>query len=120
MLKRSSEIAAIIYNVAEERAFSELEWTQEIAKHAGWKGQFVVLPRERMPVHLIPPGNFAQNATASSDKIRRELGYRERVPSDECIRRTIEWERENPPPQINLDQFDYPAEDAVLRAENSA
>jgi nucleoside-diphosphate-sugar epimerase len=96
-------------NVAEESSFSELEWAREIAKHVGWKGQFVVLPRERMPVHLLAEGNFAQHLTATSDKIRRELGYRERVASDESIRRTIEWERENPPAQINLEQFDYPA-----------
>jgi nucleoside-diphosphate-sugar epimerase len=114
----SEQAVGNVYNVAEQRAFSELEWTQEIAKHAGWKGQVIVLPRERLPVHLLPPGNFAQHATASSEKIRRELGYREHVPSDESIRRTIEWERENPPAQTNLEQFDYPAEDAVLRSEN--
>jgi nucleoside-diphosphate-sugar epimerase len=114
----SEQAVGNVYNVAEERAFSELEWAQEIATHAGWKGQFVVLPRERMPKHLLPSGNFAQHAAASSDKIRRELGYREHVPSDETIRRTIKWQTENRPAQINLDQFDYQAEDAVLRAEN--
>jgi nucleoside-diphosphate-sugar epimerase len=30
---------------------------------------------------------------ADSSKIRRELGYREQVPFDEALRRTIEWER---------------------------
>ena len=91
-----------------------------MARHAGWKGQFVVLPRERMPKHLLPPGNFTQHAASSSDKIRRQLGYRERVLSDDSVRRTIEWETQNPPAQINLDQFDYAAEDAVLRPENHA
>ena len=114
----SEQAAGNVYNVAEERAFSELEWAQEMARHAGWKGQFVVLPRERMPKHLLPPGNFTQHAASSSDKIRRQLGYRERVLSDDSVRRTIEWETQNPPAQINLDQFDYAAEDAVLRPEN--
>ena len=50
---------------------------------------------------------------ASSDRIRKELGYRELLPREEAIRRTIEWERANPPAQP-LAQFDYPAEDAAL------
>jgi hypothetical protein len=36
------------------------------------------------------------------------------VQLDEAIRRTIVWERQNPPSTINLKQFDYRAEDAAL------
>jgi hypothetical protein len=50
---------------------------------------------------------------ASSDRIRKELGYRELLPREEAIRRTIEWERANPP-TAPLAQFDYAAEDAAL------
>src|SRR5262249_19759067 len=106
-----------VYNVAEERPYSELEWAREIARHAGWKGEFVVLPRERMPRHLMITGNFSQQAVASSDKIRRELGYREPVSAADAIRRTIAWEKENPPAQIDIEQFDYAAEDAALAPE---
>src|SRR5437870_13235909 len=34
-----------IYNVAEEPAFSELEWARQIAAQARWDGEFTVLPR---------------------------------------------------------------------------
>ncbi len=37
----------------------------------------------------------------------------EPVPLDEAIRRTIAWERANPPAEIDPDQFDYAAEDAA-------
>jgi hypothetical protein len=47
--------------------------------------------------------------------IREELGYVELVPPDEGFRRTAEWERTQPPQEIDPQSFDYAAEDAVLR-----
>jgi nucleoside-diphosphate-sugar epimerase len=86
-----------IYNICEEPSFSELEWARKIASEMRWKGEFVVLPAERTPRHLLKPGNAAQHWTASSVRIRRELGYEEPVAIEDAIRRTIRWERENPP-----------------------
>ncbi len=103
-----------IYNVCEEPSFSELEWARKIASEMRWEGQFVVLPVERTPPHLLKPGNAAQHWTASSARIRRELAYEEPVAMEEAIRRTIRWERENPPPVAFLAQFDYAAEDAAV------
>jgi len=79
-----------------------------------WEGEFVVLPVDRTPRHLLKPGNAAQDWTASSARIRRELGYEEPVAIDEAIRRTIDWQQENAPPAEFLAQFDYVAEDAAL------
>jgi hypothetical protein len=42
------------------------------------------------------------------------LGYKEPVDVEEAIRRTVAWEQQNPPGTINLEQFDYEAEDAAL------
>src|SRR6266436_283005 len=98
-----------IYNVCEEPSFSELEWARKIAAAMRWDGDFVVLPTERTPRHLLKPGNAAQHWTASSTRIRRELGYEESVTIEEAIRRTIRWEREDPPAAALLEQFDYAA-----------
>jgi nucleoside-diphosphate-sugar epimerase len=103
-----------IYNVCEEPPFSELEWARKIASEMRWKGRFVVLPEERTPRHLLKPGNAAQHWTASSARIRRELGYEEPVAIEDAIRQTIRWERENPPADALLAQFDYAAEDAAV------
>jgi nucleoside-diphosphate-sugar epimerase len=103
-----------IYNVCEEPSFSELEWARKIASEMQWDGEFVVLPVERTPRHLLKPGNAAQHWTASSARIRRELGYEEPVAVEEAMRRTIRWARENPPAVDFLAQFDYVAEDAAL------
>ncbi len=108
----SERAAGRIYNVCEEPAFSELEWAKKIAGVTGWRGEFVVLPRELTPKHLLAPGNRAQHWEASSTRIRQELGYRDPVNLEEALRRTIEWERANPP-QVDPAQFDYAAEDAA-------
>lgn len=106
--------AGRIYNVCEEPPFSELEWAQQIASEMKWPGEVVVLPAERTPQHLLRPGNAAQHWSASSGRIRRELGYEEPVAIEEAIRRTIRWEIENPPAFPFLAQFDYAAEDSAI------
>ena len=109
----SEPAAGRVYNAAESPAYSEREWAGKIAEATGWTGEFVTLPKDRMPPHLAQPGNSAQHWEADSSRIRRELGYREPVPLDEAIRRTIEWERANPPAEFNPYKFDYAAEDAA-------
>jgi nucleoside-diphosphate-sugar epimerase len=130
--------AGRVYNVAETPAFSELDWARKIAAAAtnepasaavnassaaainasahatAWPGEFIVLPRDRMPPHLVQPGNSAQHWEADSTRIRRELGYKEPIPLDEAIRRTIDWERSHPPPESLAHKFDYAAEDAAI------
>jgi nucleoside-diphosphate-sugar epimerase len=111
---QSSQAAGRIYNVAEPEAFTELEWAGKIADQLRWEGRFVVLTREQTPKHLLKPGNLSQHWVASSDRIRRELGYVEPVDEKEAMRQTIEWECATPPSEVNLATLDYSAEDAAL------
>ena len=111
---KDDRAAGRIFNVCEEPAFSELEWSRKIAREMQWDGEFVILPVERTPPHLLKPGNAAQHWTASSARIRRELGYKEPVLIEEAIRRTIGWQRENSPAFEFLAQLDYAAEDAAV------
>jgi nucleoside-diphosphate-sugar epimerase len=104
------------YNVCEEPSFSELEWARKIASEMRWKGELVVLPAERTPRHLLKPGNAAQHWTASSVRIRHELGYEEPVGIEDAIRQTISRERKNPPAEALLSQFDYAADNTVVLA----
>jgi nucleoside-diphosphate-sugar epimerase len=107
----SERAAGRTYIVAEQPAFSELEWAKRIAEQAGWRGEFVVLPRNRTPQHLRFPGNFAQHGDATSARIRQELRFEDPVPLEAAVRRTTAWERANPPQQAPV--FDYAAEDAA-------
>lgn len=102
-----------IYNVAESPAFSELEWAQKIAAAAVWNGSFVVLPKDRMPKHLVMPGNMEQHWTVDSSRIRSELGYFEKISIEEGIARTVESDLADLPEAFPLHAIDYAAEDAV-------
>jgi nucleoside-diphosphate-sugar epimerase len=111
--EHAERAAGRVYNVVERPAFTELEWARKIAAATGWDGEFITLPKQLTPPHLAPPGNTAQHWEADSSRIRQELGYKELIPLDEGIRRTIEWERAHPPAEFNTHTFDYAAEDAA-------
>lgn len=111
----SEQAAGRIYNICEPETFTELEWAKKIANAVDWKGEFVVVPREKTPKHLQYPRRIEQHLAASSTRIRDELGYRETVSVEEGIRRTIPWERANPPQQVYFAPFDYEAEDAAIK-----
>jgi nucleoside-diphosphate-sugar epimerase len=109
----SDHTAGRVYNVGERPSYSELEWARRIATVAGWQGEFVILPTEAMPPHMRMPGDFDQHWSVDTTRIREELGYAERVDVESAIRRTIVWERANPPstpPAV----IDYDAEDAAI------
>ena len=108
--------AGRIYNVGEPDALSEADWVEAIGRAAGWSGRVVAVPAEHLPARLRPRIDYSQDFVADTGRIRRELGHRETVPRAEALRRTVEWERANPPESIDPDQFDYAAEDAALAA----
>jgi nucleoside-diphosphate-sugar epimerase len=110
----SEKAVGRIYNICEEESFTELEWAKKIADAVGWKGHFVVLPRDKAPAHLCYPRRLEQHLVASSARIREELGYNEPISIDEGIRRTIPWERANQPPAPLFMPFKYEDEDRAM------
>jgi nucleoside-diphosphate-sugar epimerase len=109
-----NQAARRVYNIAEPTTSTELEWARLVARTARWQGDFVTLPAQRAPAHLRSGNNLAQHWVADSQRIREELGYAEVIPLDEGLRRTIAWESQNPPAQVDSRQFDYDAEDKAL------
>jgi len=106
--------AGQVYNVAEPEALDEAAWVHAIGAAAGWQGTTAILPAERMPAHLAPDGDLRQHLELDSGRIRRALGVAERIPRDEALRRTVAWERQHPPEQVDAAAFDYAAEDRAL------
>ncbi len=115
----NEKAAGRIYNVAESETLSEGERVTKIGKLAGWKGKVVSLSQEKFPPDWNLPLNSEQDWFLDSTRIREELGYREIVPIEEALKRTIEWERNNL--SIEMQQLvapfllDYAMEDAVLK-----
>ena len=115
--------ASRIYNVGEPESLSYAEWVRLLGHAARWGGSVVVAPNDSLPAKLNPPkGNYDQHLVVDTARIRQELGYQEPVPRDETLRRTIAWERETRPKDIDK-LLDYAAEDgalAELQAKGSA
>ncbi|HTG16498.1 MAG TPA: NAD-dependent epimerase/dehydratase family protein [Blastocatellia bacterium] len=105
--------ASRVFNVGEPDALSEADWVRSIGQAANWRGEVAALPREKMPAHLVAPYRFEHHLHCDTSRIRRELNYSERVPREEAMRRTIDWERSHPPDEIDMSGFDYAAEDAA-------
>ena len=103
--------AGRVYNVAQPEAYSEARWAQMVADAHGWRGDVVTVPHEIMPESMRADYDERQEYVVSSELIRTELGFEERVPLNEGLRRTIEWERANPPAGA---EPDYEAEDRAL------
>jgi nucleoside-diphosphate-sugar epimerase len=100
-----------VYNVAQPEAYSETQWAQLVADAHGWQGEILAVPGAILPESMRMDYDERQEYVVSSDRIRNELGYEERVPLAEGLQRTIDWERANPPDGVS---FDYGAEDEAL------
>lgn len=103
-----------IYNVGEEDAPTRTEWIKSLGQLAGWNGEIIAMPKNLLPEHLKVQTGYEHDLAVDTGRIRSELGYKERFSRNEALLKTIAWERANPPSEIDLEQFDYDAEDAAL------
>ncbi len=106
--------AGRVYNVGEAEPLPWAEWVREIGRAAGWEGEVVALPEDRLPQHLDWGLNTEQHWFVDTSRIRQQLGYAEEVFREEALRRTVAWERAHPPENVDPASFDYAAEDAAL------
>jgi nucleoside-diphosphate-sugar epimerase len=104
-----------IYNVAEKENLKQSDWVKKIGEIFGWQGKVIVLPKEKLPKKMHADFRAEQDLTADTSRIRNELGYKEIVPTHEAIKTTIEWELENPPANIDPEDYDYKIEDEILK-----
>jgi len=107
--------AGEIYNVADSETLPEQEWIRAIGRVVGWKGDVISVSECDLPKHLQTNTNWEQDWKVDTSKIRSELGYHEPLGREEALRRTLEWERANPPITIDPQAFDYAGEDEALR-----
>jgi nucleoside-diphosphate-sugar epimerase len=106
--------AGRIYNVGEAIRPTTLERARAVGRAAGWAGEVLAVPADRLPPHLVRDLDWSQDWVVDSSRIREELGYREVVAYEEGLRRMVDWHRKHPPKEVDPKQFDYGAEDAVL------
>ena len=99
------------YNVAEDSP-TQADWVRRIGDAAEWHGEIVRVPSELLPDRLRPHVDLDQDYGLDFSRLTRELGFAETAGDGEGLRRTIDWERANPPE--GSEPPDYEAEDAIL------
>ena len=79
-----------VYNVGEQDALAERDWIRAVGDAAGWRGAVREAPFAEIPESEREPFDFdyAHDLVADTTRIRRELGFRERVGRAEGLRRT--------------------------------
>lgn len=110
----SDKAAGRVFHVGDQANLTEADWIRRIGRAAGWTGEIVLLPNERLPQPMRHDIDTRQDWSIDTARIRQELGYLEPTPHDVAMQRTVEWERANPPPMIDAAEFDYIAEDRTL------
>lgn len=109
-----SRAAGCIYNVGEADALTRAQWVRAIGDAAGWRGRIIAVPTDLLPTALRTEVDTRQDIVTDSSRIARELGTTDSVPRAEALRRTIDWERANPPASSARQPLDYAAEDAII------
>ena len=82
-----------IYNIGERKAESEKDWIARIGEAGGWTGRLTVVPENALPAELQEPYDWNHQLAGDTARIRRELGYHEKISPAEAMRRSVRWER---------------------------
>ena len=114
LVVESEQTAGEIYNVGESDGLDIQSWIGELAAVVGWSGRVVVVDEPCPPPNIPRRLNLEQHLDMDTTKIRQDLGYHETMSRAEALKRTVLWDREYPPKDVDPAQFDYVAEDAIL------
>jgi nucleoside-diphosphate-sugar epimerase len=105
--------ASRIYNVGEKNGLPEKEWIAAIAQVIGWVGSVIPVENSDLPEQMRSHLRWQHRLETDTSLIRAQPDFTEPVDFLEGIRRTVEWERANPP-EMKPEDFDYQLEDQVL------
>jgi nucleoside-diphosphate-sugar epimerase len=79
--------AGRVYNLGEPDALAEADWIRAIGRVAGWTGSVLEVERNELADGEREPYDFGHDLVADTGRIRRELGFAERVERAESVRR---------------------------------
>jgi len=110
-LALETDPAGEIFNVCESRTCTMAQWARQIARAAGWQGEFVRVPDEALPPDLSLTGSFGQHLLFDSSKARRMLGWTETEPVV-ALQASVDWHLAHPPEGSD----DFTADETALGA----
>lgn len=100
-----------IYNVGERQALTEIDLIRSVADVVGWTGRIIGADPSGLPKNLRSGLHWEHQLETDTTSLRSNFGFEEVIPFETGLRRTVEWERANPPDKVD---FDYEVEDRVL------
>ena len=109
-----------VYNIAEERMYCLRDWAEMTLHILGASLEFLDLPWDWAEAGK-PYVRHWHHKVMDSTRIRQQLGYKETVPVEEAMRRTVQWYMQHPlkpggeEEKTLQDAFDYEAEDQVYQ-----
>jgi hypothetical protein len=111
------------YNCGDEQTLTLRQRALTIARILGRPLEVIGVPAEvALPAWPLLTHEASDHRLMDLAKLRRELGYRDAVPTEEALRRTVTWLVANRPEpggfveQLLGDPFDYSAEDQLIAA----
>lgn len=114
-----------IYNVTDEKVITIREQIELVSQVMNHEWEFISMPG-RLARPSRPYASGLYHVVLDISKLKNELGYRDLVPLEEGIRRTVNWELANPPVpgEVGLrstrDPFDYETEDRFIEEQKQA
>jgi nucleoside-diphosphate-sugar epimerase len=94
LIATKPEAAGQVYNVADETVMTEEAFARAVAVSAGAEKEAVkVVEDTDVPAGLRFPGDARHDLVIDSGKVRKGLGYTDRVGLSDGLRRTVVWER---------------------------
>lgn len=114
-----------IYNAADSEVLTLRTVVELIAVGLGHDWEIVNMPWElAIPARPLITQPLPTHRVLDTTEMRRDFGYRDKVPPREAVVRTAKWLQENPlsDEQASLlqDPFDYAAEDELIAAWKKA
>jgi nucleoside-diphosphate-sugar epimerase len=112
--------AGQIYNVGDEKILSLREWIQIVASTLNHELELVSMPFSLAEASR-PYVESSHHLVMDITKIKAKLGYKDVVPAEEAIQRTVNWYLNDPPPrggeleQRLGDPFDYTTEERIIK-----
>ena len=124
---RPEAAAGQIYNCADEEVPTLRQAIERIAEALDARLEIVSMPWSlAVPARPLIAQRLTTHRVLDLTKLKSQLGYRDPVPAREALARTARWLRDHPPApggpeEMTLqDAFDYPAEDRLIQAWESA
>jgi nucleoside-diphosphate-sugar epimerase len=122
-LEQAQASAGQVYNICDVEVLHNHEWVTRVSRLLKHDFDLVDIPFSVLPTgfRATPPQLlYRHHCVMSTEKLQRQLGYRDVVSVDDALERTVSYYVENPLPagheaEINLgDPFDYAYEDAFV------